>query len=160
MRRHSPFRSVVALVLTVTLTACYSYVPLENASPARGDEVRVHLTPEGASSRSPAQEEGAHLQGVVVRSGPDSLAFWRRPMVRSGTRVDEFERDTVAVAVAHVDRIERSEMDAVKTGGVVLLGLGVIAGMAVLVANADPGGSGDLGGGNGGGTLNLQVPLP
>lgn len=81
-------------------------------------------------------------------------------MMRSGTRVDEFVRDTVAVAVAHVDRIERSEMDAVKTGGVVLLGLGVIAGMAVLVANADAGGSGDLGGGNGGGTLNLQVPLP
>lgn len=148
------------MVLAVTLTACYSYVPLEDTSPARGDEVRIHLTPEGASSRSPDQEEDAHLQGVIVRSGPDSLAFWRRPMMRSGTRVDEVIRDTLAVAVAHVERIERSEMDAVKTGGVVLLGLGVIAGMAALVANADPGGSGDTGGGNGGGTLNLQVPLP
>lgn len=149
------------MLLAVAVGGCYTYVPLDDGRPERGDEIRVHLTP-GTADRptSPEERRDADLEGVVVSGGPDSLSLWRRPVMRSGSRVAELERDTVAVALSEVRRMERSELDALRTGGLVLGSLGLIAGAAILVANAEAGGTGDLGGGNGDGTLGIQVPLP
>lgn len=160
MRRRSRPRSLLALVLVASLGACYTYVPVEQGVPERGDEVRVHLTGDRDGSRAGSAPGAAYLQGMVVASGPDSLTFWRRPVMRSGTRVDEFLRDTTTVALSEVERLERSELDGVKTGAAVVGSLGLVAGLALIVVNADVGGTGDGGGGDGGGTLGISVPFP
>lgn len=160
MNRHPFARRSLAVLVLFSFTGCYSYVPLEDTSPRRGDEVRVYGAPDDdgrSPSRSPAGD--AYVQGVVIASTSDSLALWTRRMLRGGDLVEEIRRDTLAVALSDVRRIERSEVDALKTGGLVVGGLGLFVGVAVLVSNAEGSGGGDFGDGDGP-TLRIQLPLP
>lgn len=150
---------VVALLLLLAFPACYSYVSVEDGMVKRGDEVRLSTRPDAAASE-PGEEDGRiDLQGVVVTRSQDSLVLWRRPLLRGATRVEEVSRDTVAVALSGIGSIERSELDGVKTVGLVVGSLGVIAGFAVLASNAEGGGTGDFGGGDGGNLL-IRLPVP
>lgn len=150
---------VVALLLLLAFAACYSYVPVEDGTVKRGDEVRISTRPDAAASEAREDEGRIDLQGVVVTSSQDSLVLWRRPVIRGTTRIEEVGRDTLAVALSGIGSIERSELDGVKTVGLVVGSLGVIAGFAVLVSNAEGGGTGDFGGGDGGNLL-IRLPVP
>lgn len=147
---------LVALVLAVP--ACYSYVPVETSSVERGDDVRAEVR--DARAGPGTASAGRRLEGLVVRRSPDTLTL-SVPLrgIRSNAAQSAVGRDTVALAFSDLGGIERSKLDAVKTGGLVLGVAGLVGGAALLVSNAEGSSAGD-GGGGGGSRLGIQVPIP
>lgn len=158
MRRSSPGRRLVALVLLVALTGCYSYVPIEDGPPQVGDEVRVRLTEEGARSASAHDLRDDRIQALVLAGGSDSLTLRYRPLRRGDPVGDARRRDTLTVALDDLGSVERSRVDALKTGGMVVGVLGLMAGAVILAGSLESGG--DFGDGGDGPRLQLRFPAP
>lgn len=163
MRRESssgkgPGRRLVALVLLVTSAGCYSYVPVEDPAPEIGEDVRVHVTGEAVGTLRADRDETRRLQGMVIGSSSDSLTLAFRSLRNSpGARPP---RDTVTLALADVQRLERSKMDILKTGALVVGTLGLAAGAAILAESLGTGGSGDFGDGGDAPRLIIELSSP
>ena len=163
MNRHAIPRRPVALLLLLLLPACYSYRPLETGSPRVGDDVRIHLTEEGAraagATRTSEGGSGPSVTGLVVSSQGDAVTLSTRGerYLRSGVGSAVY-RDTLTLAGPEIRQIERNELDAARTAVLAGLGAGAVAAAVILVINADPSGSSGIGGG-GGPRASLEVPI-
>lgn len=156
-------RRAVALSLAMLLPACYSYVPLESGTPQAGDDVRVHLTEEGArataASRASGDGDGPFVTGLVLRTRADALTLSTRGerYLRSGVGSASL-RDTLTLTAAEIRRIDRNELDAARTAVLAGLGVGAVATAVILVINADPSGSSGIGDG-GGPRASVEIPI-
>lgn len=163
MIRHGLPRRSVALLLLLLLPACYSYRPLETDSPRAGDDVRIHLTEEGAraaaATRASETGSGAYVTGLVLRSEGDAVTLSTRGerYLRSGVGSAAY-RDTLTLSGPEIRQIERNELDAARTAVLAGLGAGAVAAAVILVINADPSGSSGVSGG-GGPRASVEIPI-
>lgn len=154
MERRPVLHRLVASLLAIASTGCYSYVPLEEGvRPNAGDEVRVETTSEdeGQSSGGPSE-----FQGRVVRSQGDSLVLSARLQPALAATFEGERREFVRLAYTDIQRIDQPKLDGLRTGALVVGGLGVLAGFMAIVLAADDSGS-PSGPGNG---PSLQVRIP
>lgn len=162
MMRYRILRRALALLLVPLLPACYSYVPLESGSPRAGDDVRVHLTEEVHSGPTVARldEQGdPYVRGLVLGSRSDSLTLSVRSEAARRTGVGfPVLRDTLTLAGSEIRRIDRNQLDALRTTVLAGLGAGAVATAVILVINADPSGSSGIGDG-GGPRAAVQIPI-
>ena len=162
MTRHRVLRRAVALLLVILLPACYSYVPLESGSPRTGDDVRVHLAEEanrGSTRVALDEENGPFVTGLVLRSRSDSLTLSVRGQAARHSRVGyPALRDTLTLAGSEIRRIDRNQLDVLRTTVLAGLGAGAVATAVILVINANPSGSGGIGDG-GGPRAAVEIPI-
>lgn len=155
-RRSAPHR-LVASLLAVASTACYTYAPLEEGRPSPGDEVRVHVAAEGEEGTGGEASRSRELRGLVVESRDDTLHLSVRVQPSTAGTFDVERRESARVAYAAIQRIERPRLDGLRTGAFVVGGLGLLAGfMAIILNGDDTGVPGD--GGGGGPSLDLRAP--
>lgn len=158
-RRSVPER-LVASLLAVVSAGCYAYVPMEEGRPSPGDDVRVVLAGEGSGEATGGTSEaaaGERLQGLVVESRPDSLRLSVRLQPALAGAFERDRREVVSLAYEEIRRIERPELNALRTGAMVVGGLGLLAGfMAIVLGGDDAGTPGD----DGGGGPSLEIGIP
>jgi hypothetical protein len=125
-----------AAVAGLLAAGCYSYVPLSEPRASSGAEVRVHLTPSGASDL--AREIGprmAAVDGRVLEYSPDSGVTLAVSQLRS-TRGDQvaWQGDApLFIPLSAIESVERRQLArgrtiAASTGATVALAaIGVYA---------------------------------
>jgi hypothetical protein len=122
--------------LLLVATACYAYVPVGRLSVGEGEEVRVHLSPSGASDI--AREIGprmASVDGRVVKLNPDSsltLAVTQLRSMRGDQEAWQGDAPLLiprsAIASIEYRRLARGRTIAASTGAAAaLIAIGVYA---------------------------------
>ncbi len=133
------------LVATFLLGGCFTYVPRELESVPLGEDVRVTLTQEGASSlRSWSQatlhrDLGSVVHGALLRLEGEHLvirvseADWQ-----GGFHRTEFGQD-IRIPMGDVLVLEERELERVRTGLVVAAAAGGVFGvMHMILSDARP----------------------
>lgn len=140
-------RTTAALMLPLSVCACYTYAPVTTPSP--GMEVRAQLETEAAVRRSTGLDDPiVRYDGVVVDVTPEQLAL-DVLIARSTSAFQDIEiRDTVRLRTSEVRSIQERKISAVRTA---LFTVGAAAAAFGLVKsiNAVVGGTTDDDGGNG-----------
>lgn len=120
-----------AVLLTTILAGCYTYAPIDAATPPAGASVRARLAPPAAQRLAPSLGAGDArvLTGVVVDAQRDAFTL-EVPAVPMGTASAPqglFQR--VNLGRTDVLEVERRTLDRRRTGLVVaaaVVGVGVI----------------------------------
>jgi hypothetical protein len=136
-------RGAVGVLL---LSGCYRYVPVA-AAPAPGAEVRLYLTPDGASRLAPALgPQTAIVAGRVEASRDEGVSLVMSSTTKAYGATTRWIGERVTIPAAAIARGERRVLDRRRS---LLAGAGVAlataAGYAVL--RAVRGGGADAGGG-------------
>lgn len=157
VRRLTGFLTVVVL-----LAGCHVYRPAEPDPTHRGSDVRVELTAPGAESLAERTPRfGESVEGTLLEVGPDSL---RVVSPRGGTPAGNASAailDTLAIPRAHVMRMERREVDALRTAGLIGGGLAGVALAAGATSSSQSGSQGPTEPGDQGeAAISVPVPLP
>lgn len=139
------FTAVASLTLTAwSLLGCYAYIPVSAAPsvPVAGN-VRITLSPAGTESLQQALGRNVReIEGFVVRSTTDSLAIAVEQTLTSTRERFVSTGDTVVVPVAAAERIQLRQVSRKRS---VLLGLGIVATIALALAGIALGSSGASG---------------
>lgn len=119
-------------------TGCFSSIPVDVTTVPRGEEVVVHV--DQAASQRLSLEAGytvRSLRGLVESVDTDSLylSVWAGRRYH-GVTVDNTRR-IHTIALPEVVAIERRELNRTRTA---LVGLGVVAGVVLLIDQARGGG--------------------
>lgn len=155
--------AAVAFVLSLILTACYAYSPVEDAPPDAGSEIRLRVSPETGDRLVREsflfRERPEILEGQLVERTASQLRLRisrpaRRDFVAGGR-----SRDTVSL---DVDQVSEVETKSLETGKTAALAGGVTAGLVATGALLLQGGGsgGGVPDGDGGEPLSITVPIP
>jgi hypothetical protein len=119
----------IPLLLVLSSTACYRYVPARTGAVPTGTEVRVHVTPEAAARVEPVV--GSSLQqvdGQLESWGSEVVLAVRVPSGEGAIERDL--RNRVILAPTEVIAIEVRERDrartAILTAGLTAVGVGAV----------------------------------
>lgn len=141
--RKSGALRALPILLMITVGACYRYVPATRSDVTPPLEVRARLSEEGMQdlggrfSRAPER-----IDGRLVRWDDDGIALEITTEVRREGFPPTTLREVLELAPEHVAFIERQQVDAWQTGGVVAAILaGTVA--AVLATRTVGGEQGD-----------------
>lgn len=139
----APAVRLVAGLLLLTTTACYSYVPV-SGDPAPGTVVRARLTSAGSVRMMESRGNAVRsVEGSVVSTQADTLALamWSSSGVGPGREVD-----TLRLGRPEIAGVDLKRFSAARTG--VAIGLASLAVAALVVAAFNSaGGGGALPGG-------------
>ena len=159
MNRFGRLAVVVLAVLGVgSFSGCYSYVPVEHASP--GSIVRVHVPVRSAAQNPNARVETVQIEGVLL-TDQDSIVVETKNQREFGAFRTVMEVDTLRVERSGISAMELQVFSKPKTYGMVaLVGVGA-AGIVGALVKAAGGTGGDSGAGPGGttGTQIRVIPI-
>jgi hypothetical protein len=148
MRRPSVFDRVVTLIGALALSGCFTYVPVETASP--GTTVRARLPVERAVQGTRAvAPEVVDVEGEVVSFG-DTLVLATESTQMIGNFREVRTADTLRVSVDRLASVEERVLSKSRTVGFTALATAAAVGIVLAVASVAGGGD-DGGNGNGGG---------
>src|SRR5215208_1526840 len=140
----SRMQSVAGLLLLV-LTGCYSYRPLETASPEFGTRVEADLTDRGSVDLANQIGPGAmSVRGEVLQSDPEALVLALTVVLGRNQQETFWRGEHVRLPLTTVARVQQRRFALGKS---LLFGGAVLGGLFAAVAAFD--GSGDGGGGSG-----------
>jgi hypothetical protein len=154
--RIATLSSLLATLSSLLLTgACYSYQPARLESITPGSSVRVRLSQDAADRLT---DEGVTstrlLDGVLLQNGGESLLL--DTDMTTGGAARRTLRQRLSIPVSGITEIELKQLDRVKTG--VAIGVGVAVVGTVIAAQLAGGFGGDEDPGPEPGEL--RVPLP
>jgi hypothetical protein len=130
-------------------SACYTYAPVIAPGPAPGALVNAGLTPEGTAALGPVLgPEVAEVEGRVVAATADTLRLALRSASSTRGILMSWRGEEVPLPRARLAFLSQRRLS---TGGTIVLGTGVAAGLVLLYRLL--GGPGVFGasGGSGGG---------
>jgi hypothetical protein len=144
-------RAAVAVVLGLSAGGCYSYTPIEGATPPPGLEVRLALSDEGSVRMAPliGPRIGA-IDGRSIESTDTALVLAVEGVVGQGGRSMGWSLERLSVPRSAVSSVRTKTFDHKKTwavAGLTVVGA-LLASQAFGIGN---GFDGVLGGGGGGG---------
>jgi hypothetical protein len=120
---------VTIVGVALTLSGCFSYVPVELSTLPPGDQVRVELTRVGfAQLPELPNNAGPNLNGTLLQFDSDRL-FLRVPVnVRLDGLVTQTVQQDLAIPVGEIEQLERRVLSRSRTamsigGGLATLGV-------------------------------------
>ena len=132
----------VALVSVLVLSGCYSYVPIQTATP--GTSVRVHVPVTSAVDDRSRAPETVSLEGEVISAGDTLVLVSERKRELSTGRVLS-SVDTVRVARGGLAGLDQRVYSKAKTYGLTALIVAGAAGLTAAAISAAGGQGGDDG---------------
>lgn len=140
---------MVSLVLVAS--SCYRFTPIEGATPARGQQVRLSLSDEGSVRMAPLIGPRIDaIDGRTVQSTDTSLVVAVEAVVTRGGRSMTWSMEQLTVPRSAVSSIRTRTLDRRKSW--IVAGLGVVGAIALgEVFGLGSGFGGFLDGGGGGG---------
>lgn len=154
-------RHLTGLLTAVLLLAgCHVYRPAEPEVAGRNSEVRVRLTEAGAESLAARTSRfGQSVKGRLLEVGPDSLHVASpRGGLPAGDPASAIV-DTLAIPRAHVTSLQRRELDALRTAGLIGAGVAGVALTAGVTGTSQSGSQGPVEPGDQG-EASISIPLP
>lgn len=114
--------------LLFPLTACYSYVPIGDATPEPGATVRAHLSETGANEMTAALGPRAEIaQGTLLRLDGQEIVLAVEEVVTTTGISNPWNRETIAFPATAISRMEGKKFSRsrtlVFTGGLLVAGL-------------------------------------
>ena len=133
-------RAVAVLVVIVSVTGCYSYVPVQ--SPVPGTEVRARLKADAAIRRSQGLDDPiTRIDGVVVESSAQALALDVLVARSSSAFQNVTLRDTVRLESSEIEWVLQRKFSTARTALLVVgagaAAAGIIAGIDQVVGGTD-----------------------
>lgn len=135
--------TLVSLILIATSTACYQYVPVDEAAPLpeTGGEVRLRLnSPQSLEMGSMTMHDITILEGNVHESNGETMSLFSSKVRSAYGHTEHTNGAVFYIDRSDIDRVEQRELIPWKTGVAVGVGVAAIALTAVVLF--------DLGGGN------------
>ena len=127
----------LGVLLSVTLSACYTYMPAQIDTVPTGQEVRATLTRQGRLDLPETLEsDGAMVSGKVVRRESDQL-YLSVPVARQqqGFFVSQIAQE-VGIRTGEIADLEIRRLDPVKTGLFVLGSAAAAVGVVYAIIEA------------------------
>lgn len=123
-RRRRTAAALTLAALSLLVTGCYSYSPVETGTAEAGTEVRLKLNDEGvrAVRAQGGRDRGGRLQGRLVATPRDSLVLRvaepiREPALGGTGSATGVRHRRIAVPGSGVDAVETRSLSLWKTGG-------------------------------------------
>lgn len=140
------------MVWLFSFGGCYVYVPVEDAAPAPGSEIRAHLSPtQDLDVGTVTVHDVARVDGIVYGVAGDSVAVWSSWLYSAyGTRFDS-RRAVYYLPREQVATLEQRRLHPLRSVVAVGIGVGI---MTSILNFAIDGGAGP---GTGGGTGPIQA---
>lgn len=149
MRRPSVFDRVVTLVGALALSGCFSYVPVETASPGTTVRAKLPIERPVQGSRAVAPEM-VDVEGEVVSFG-DTLVLATESTQMIGNFREITTADTLRVSADRLAVVEERVFSTSRTVGLTAVltagALGIVLAVASVAGGGDDGGNGNGGGG-------------
>ena len=144
-------RATVVLVFAQAVGGCYSMAPIEGATPAPGNDVRLQLSDQGSVQLAPliGPRIGA-IDGRAMESSDSALVVAVQAVVAQSGRSMAWSMERLSVPRSAVSHVSTRKLDTRKTwiaAGLTVLGALVVGSVFGLGNGFD----GLLGGGSGGG---------
>lgn len=150
---------VLAALAQLTLSGCYNFTRVDLGAVTPGSQVRVRVSPgtQLKVGEAPLREDGGTVSGTVVRAPTADTLFCDVLLgIPVEGAVSRGLRGTVSIPAGAVQRVEVRTLDKKRTGGLVVLGLGLAW---VLVDNAFDIHNGKEGTDNPGNVNNARITL-
>ena len=152
MRLHrTRSRALTLLSLVLVASSCYRFTPIEGATPAPGQEVRLSLSDEGSVRMAPLIGPRIEaIDGRIVQTTDTALVIAVAAAVTQGGRAMTWSMERLTVPRSAVSSIRTRTLDRRKSW--IVAGLGVVGAIALGEAfGLGSGFGGFLGVGGGGG---------
>ena len=152
MRLHrTRSRALTLLSLVLVASSCYRFTPIEGATPAPGQEVRLFLSDEGSVRMAPLIGPRIEaIDGRIVQTTDTALVIAVEAAVTQGGRAMTWSMERLTVPRSAVSSIRTRTLDRRKSW--IVAGLGVVGAIALGEAfGLGSGFGGFLGVGGGGG---------
>ncbi len=145
-------KRVVGLLCLIPVSACYQFVPLQEAAPTPGpgSEVRAQLASPRAFSLGPQTlNDITSIEGTVYPNvnGTDSLALWSRELRNAYGGRYLTNGNVFYIPREQIRVLEARRIAPAKTALAAAVGAGMLVGIVTLITGG--GGSGPGDGGNG-----------
>lgn len=153
--------AVLAAFMTPMVSGCYSYSPVGESGPEAGQDVRLVVTPPEGEIEAIGPRT---YRGELLEVERDTLVLRVEQAAQPGSLAPSQRSRVVRIPTRRVERIERGEFDAVKSGGLIAGG-GVVAalGLAALAGtfggDIDPSSGDDQDSGEASRLPLLRVPV-
>jgi hypothetical protein len=144
-------RAAAVVVLGLSAGGCYSYTPIEGATPSPGLEVRLALSDAGSVQMAPLIGPRINaIDGRAIQTTDTALVLAVEGVVGQGGRSMNWSLERLSVPRSAVSSVQTKTFDHKKTWAIA--GLTVVGAFAVSQAfGLGNGFDGLLGGGGGGG---------
>lgn len=131
---------LLSVLPLATVTACYSYTPVQ--SPQPGMDVRTRLKADAAARRSQGLDEPVlRYDGLIVASTAESLSLDVLVARSSSAFQDIVIRDTLRIELSEIQSISKREFSPARTGlftvGTAVAAFAVVKGIEQIVGGSE-----------------------
>lgn len=138
LHRGGRTRSVSLLLTVALLNGCYSYAPLRGDAPRPGERIRVYLEePQDVRLTNVTANDVTLISGEAAGMNQEQLAVSAFVLTSQNGYENIGSGETALVRRDNVQAIERSQISATKTAGLV----GIVVAIGALVTAAIASGS-------------------
>ncbi|MGH7476284.1 MAG: hypothetical protein ACRELD_08345 [Longimicrobiales bacterium] len=153
--------AITGAMLAVSLTGCYTYIPVEPGSAPAGAEVRARITAAEAQRLANIRGSASRSLEATVESRNDGSLLLRVPVAeRQSARTVEAIHQRIEVLDSEILELELRQLDRTRTAAVIAGGALALGAAAVIgFQGSEPGGEPPDGGTPPEARIPLWLPL-